>query len=89
MTYHIRVTDETGQKHTVLTTAGDTRWEEVGALAAQRLHPFSNQQGDDPIFHLHDDVSGEALLPEQTVADAIREVESEFRVRMARDMRAA
>ena len=90
MSYQIKVTDETGQKETLLTAPGETTWENIAIQAVEQLHPFTDQHGDEPtIFHLHDDETGEALLPQQTVADVIRDVEAEFRARLAREMRAA
>ncbi len=88
-TFQVRVTDETGQKSEALSIGGDTRWEEVGSLAVERLD-LPTTLCDEPVFyHLFEADSGESLLPGQQVQDIIEQIEAEFRVRIAAEMQPA
>jgi len=41
------------------------------------------------IYHIYDDRTGEALLPDESVADVVRESEERFRARLAPEMKPA
>jgi hypothetical protein len=91
--YTIVVSDETGQKAVRLDVAGETTWSEIGARAQADLHehPAYSYAGEDelPLYSLHDEQTGEILLPHQIVEETIQTVNREFRARLAREMRAA
>ena len=87
--YQLVVMDETGQKQDVLSTPGETLWAEVGTVSVDRLG-LPRYLGDEPaVYHLYNDDSGEALLPQQSVAEVVEEISDTFRVRLAVEMKPA
>jgi len=87
--YRLRLTDETDQKTTTITTTGDTLWAEVGAIGVSGLDLPVEIGGEPVVYHLFDDSSGEALLPGQTVGEVLKDNEVEAHVCLSPEMKPA
>jgi len=83
------VLDETGQKQCERDFPGDAAWADVTALTVAALDLEEIVADEAAIYHVYDDQTGMALLPEETVADVVPDDGESFRVRLAMEMKPA